>query len=235
MCIYTFRSIGRIVVRSRIAGVVAATLLSVGAGRVMAGETQFQAPDTERARQAHTVLAQAAEALSTEVPRAAGEHISSLWVFPTAAEDTVFVQYVVNKGQGSLQGAGSRRHLELMKVSDNRIVELIDLTRAGNDGASRAGLDRTAFIGTGHAATNVQNAGASLGSPASPHWSASIGTGHVSGESVQGSQAVVSEAVVHGLALQAPVLHWTSKIGTGHAEDSSKSPPNGGVRVTAVE
>jgi hypothetical protein len=196
----------------------------------MAGEAQFQAPDTDRARQAHTVLAQAAEALNTGVPRAAGEYISGLWVFPTAAEDTVFVQYVVNKGQGSLQGAGSRQHLELVKVSDNRIVELVDLTRAGNDGASRAGLDRTAFIGTGHAATNSPRPGAVPGSPALPHWSASIGTGHVSGESAQ-----ASEAVVHGLAMEAPVLHWTSKIGTGHAEDSSKGAPHGGVRVTAVE
>jgi hypothetical protein len=43
-------------VRSRIAGVVAATLLSVGAGRVMAGETQFQAPDTGRASASHVGL-----------------------------------------------------------------------------------------------------------------------------------------------------------------------------------
>jgi hypothetical protein len=101
---------------------------------------------------------------------------------------------------------------------------------AQNDGAPRAGLDRTAFIGTGHAATSAPSSGASVGSPASPHWSASIGTGHVSGESVQGSQTVA-----HDLALQAPVLHWTSKIGTGHAEDSSKALPSGGVRLTAAE
>jgi hypothetical protein len=176
------------------------------------------------------VLVRAAEALNTEVPRAAGEHISSLWLFPTADEDTVFAQYVVSKRQGSSQRAGSQKHLELVKVSDNRIVEWVDLTQAGNDGASRAGLDRTAFIGTGHAATGAPSSGASLGSPASPHWSASIGTGHVSGESAQGSQPVA-----HDLALQAPVLHWTSKIGTGHAEDSSKGLPNGVVRLTAGE
>jgi hypothetical protein len=195
----------------------------------MAGEAQFQAPDTDRARQAQTALVRAAEALNTEVPRAAGEHISNLWVYPTAAEDTVIAQYVVNKGQRPSQGAGSQRHLEVVKLSDNRIVEWVDLTQAGNDGASRAGLDRTAFIGTGHA-TSALSSGASLGSPASPHWSASIGTGHISGESVKGS-----ETVVHELALEAPVLHWTSKIGTGHAEDSSKGLPNGGVRLTAGE
>jgi hypothetical protein len=95
-------------------------------------------------------------------------------------------------------------------------------------GAPHASLDRTAFIGTGHAVTNTGNSGATHGVPASPHWSASIGTGHVSGDSGGGS-----EALVHEVTLAAPLPHWTSKIGTGHVAQSSTGVHDGGVRLTA--
>ena len=99
---------------------------------------------------------------------------------------------------------------------------------AGEAQFQAPGLDRTAFIGTGHAVTNTGNPGATHGVPASAHWSASIGTGHVSGDSVGGSQAPA-----HELTLAAPLPHWTSKIGTGHAAESSTNVQDRSVRLTA--
>jgi len=217
--------------RSRIAIDAAATaLLFLGTVGANAGEAQFQAPSTDRARETQAVLARAAEALNAGASLAAGEHISGLWLFPTPDDDTVFAQYVVSGGQASSKVGGSQKHLELLTVSDGRIVGLLDLTRAGNDGASHTALDRTAFVGTGHAVTSSENSGATRGVPASAHWSAAIGTGHVSGDSVKGS-----EASAHQLTLAAPLPHWTSRIGTGHAAQSSTSVQDGAVRLTAGE
>jgi hypothetical protein len=98
--------------------------------------------------------------------------------------------------------------------------------RAPDTGGARQ--DRSALIGTGHAATNADVPATTRGSPALPHWSASIGTGHVSGDSAQRSQVST-----HEWTLAAPVLHWTSKIGTGHAADSSAKLADEGVRLTA--
>jgi hypothetical protein len=237
MCAYALLDeIGRIIVKSRIVNVVAAsTLLGFGAVGAMAGEPQFRAPDTDRARQTQVVLAEAAQALNAQVPLTVGEHISNLWLFPTAEEEMVFAQYVVSNGRASSQLKGSQQHLELLKVSGNRIVEQLDLTHAVTDSASLAkqtgaGLDRTALIGTGHAMIKTETSATTRGLPASPHWSASIGTGHVSGDSVQPAAASTS-----AWTLEAPLPDWTSKIGTGHAADSSTSVSGGGVRLTAGE
>jgi hypothetical protein len=235
MCAYALLDgIGRIIVKSKIVDVVvAAALLGLGAAGAMAREPQFRAPDTDRARETQVVLAEAAQALNAQVLLTAGAHISNLWLFPTADEDMVFAQYVVSKERISSQLTGSQQHLELLKVSGNRIVEQLDLTHAATDSASLAnqtgaGLDGTALIGTGHAMNNTVTSVTAHGSPASPHWSASIGTGHVSGDSVQPS-AVPTNA----WTLDAALPHWTSKIGTGHAADSSTA--GGGVRLMAGE
>ena len=50
-----------IIVKSRIGIVVAAALLSVGALEAVAGEPQFQAPSTERARETQPLLTRTAE------------------------------------------------------------------------------------------------------------------------------------------------------------------------------
>jgi hypothetical protein len=221
-----------IIVKSRIGIVVAAALLSVGALEAVAGEPQFQAPSTERAREAQPLLTRTALALNAGAPLASGEHISKLWLFPTADADTVFAQYVVS-GQTPSKGATSQGHLELIKLSGDRIVEQHDLTRTADDSASYAKrsagkLDETAFIGTGHATGTPVTSVTSHGSPASPHWSASIGNGHTSSDAIQ-----LPEVVVNARAAAAPSAHWTSKIGTGHAADSSASAQDGAARVTA--
>jgi hypothetical protein len=221
-------------VKSRIGMVVAAAaLLSVGSLEAIAGEPQFQAPATDRARETQTLLTQAAVALNAGVPLAAGEHISNLWLFPTADADTVFAQYGVTNGRTRSKSAASQGHLELIKLSGDRIVEERDLTRTAADSSSyakqpRAGLDVTAFIGTGHATGTPVTSAATHGSPASPHWSASIGNGHTSSDAVQRP-----EVVVNARTAAAPSAHWTSKIGTGHAVDSGTSVQNEAGRVTA--
>jgi hypothetical protein len=221
-------------VKSRIGMVVAAAvLLSVGSLEALAGEPQFQAPATNRARETQTLLTQAAVALNAGVPLAAGEHISKLWLFPTSDADTVFAQYRVSNGQTRSKRAASQGHLELIKLSGARIVEQHDLTRTADDSASYAKqpggkLDETAFIGTGHATGTPVTSAATHGSPASPHWSALIGNGHTSSDSVQ-----LPEVVVNARTVAAPSAHWTSKIGTGHAVDSSASVQDQAGRVTA--
>jgi hypothetical protein len=222
-----------IIVKSRIGIVVAATaLLSVGALKAIAGEPQFQAPATDRARETRTLLTRTAVALNVGVPLAAGEHISNLWLFPTGDADTVFAQYIVGSGQTSSKRAASQGHLELIKLSGDRIVEQQDLAHTAADTTSYAkhpggGLDATAFIGTGHA-TGTPVTTATHGSPASPHWSASIGNGHTSSEAAQRSEVSVIQRTA-----TAPNAHWTSKIGTGHAVDSSASVQEEAGRVTA--
>jgi hypothetical protein len=229
-----FRMNREIIVKSRIGIVVAAaTLLSVGALRANAGEPQFQAPSTDRARETQPLLTQAAVALNAGVPLAAGEHVSNLWLFPTSDADTVFAQYTVSNGRTPSKHAASQGHLELIKLSGDRIVEESDLTHTAGDSASDAkqpggGLDETAFIGTGHAAGMLVTSATTHGSPASPHWSASIGNGHTSSDTAQRSEVPVNERTA-----AAPSAHWTSKIGTGHAADSSTSAQDEAGRVTA--
>jgi hypothetical protein len=227
-------------VKSRIGIVVAATaLLSVGALKASAGEPQFQAPATDRAQATRPLLTRAALALNAGVPLSAGERVSNLWLFPTADEDTVFVQYTVSGGQTLPKIAASQGHLELIKLSADRIVEQRDLTHAVNDGAAYAKrpggrLDETALIGTGHAMGTPETAVTTHGSPASPHWTASIGNGHTSSDSHASAEAVQqSEVSAKEETSQAPSAHWTSKIGTGHAVDSSASPRYEAGRVTA--
>jgi hypothetical protein len=227
-------------VKSRIGiTVAAAALLSVGALKAIAGEAQFQAPATDRARETQTLLTQAAVALNAGVPLAAGEYVSNMWLFPTADEDTVFAQYTVSGAQTLPKIAASQGHLELIKLSGDRIVEQRDLTHAANDGAAYAKqpggrLDETALIGTGHAMGTPESSVTTHGSPASPHWTASIGTGHTSSDSHASADAVQhSEVSAKEGTSQAPSAHWTSKIGTGHAVDSSASVQDQAGRVTA--
>jgi hypothetical protein len=230
-----------IIVKSRIGmTVAAAALLSVGALKAIAGESQFQAPATDRARETRPLLTRAALALNAGgVPLRAGERVSNLWLFPTADEDTVFAQYTVSGAQTLPKIAASQGHLELIKLSGDRIVEQRDLTHAANDGAAYVKqpggrLDETALIGTGHAMGTPETSITTHGSPASPHWTASIGNGHTSSDSHASADAVQhSEVSAKEGTSQAPSAHWTSKIGTGHAVDSSASPRYEAGRVTA--
>jgi hypothetical protein len=96
-------------------------------------------------------------------------------------------------------------------------------------GALRANAgDETAFIGTGHAMGAPVTSATTHGSPASPHWTASIGNGHTSSDTAQRSEVSVNERTA-----EAPSAHWTSKIGTGHAVDSNTSVQDEAGRVTA--
>ena len=97
--------------------VVIPLLLSATAA-LAAAETQFHAPATERAQQTQQLLSSAARAV-----KAGGQQVSDLWVFPTAARDTVFAQYVGNSGQ---------QHLEVLQLQGSRIVSRRDLTNATN-------------------------------------------------------------------------------------------------------
>ena len=74
----------------------------------------------------------------------------------------------------------------------------------------------SASIGTGHAA-DTNAASASHGVPASPDWTARIGTG-AAASSVNATQSQQSAPTQKSAVADA---HWTSRIGTGHAVESS--------------
>jgi hypothetical protein len=112
-------------------------------------------------------------------------------------------------------------------LDGDRIVEQRDLMHGAEDSAWRAeqsngGRDWSASLGNGHTTSTTQTSATSVGSPASAHWSASIGTGQVRDESTQRRQ-IASKV----LESQAPRAHWTSKIGTARAADSSTSTKTG--------
>ena len=190
---------------------------------VSADELPFNAPHTARAQESAQLLHQAAQALgdlpATSALAARDQHISNLWIFPTGAADTVFAQYELSSSE---QGGASTRHLTVLKVRDNRIVEQAELTDAraysAGDERQSATPHWSASIGTGHvSSTDATNS--SHGVPATPHWTARIGTGTAASslnttESKQSSPSTKQSAVADA--------HWTSRIGTGHATESNR-------------
>jgi len=171
---------------------------------VSADELPFNAPNTAQAQESAQLLHQAAQALG-ELPEvtalsARGQHVSNLWIFPTADADTVFAQYDL----------GPDTRLTVLKLRGNRILERTDLTQVhayASSGEERpsAAPHWSAKIGTG----NVSSADAtnsSHGVPATPHWSALIGTGQISSAEATSSS--------HGVPANP---HWTARIGTGTA------------------
>jgi len=184
---------------------------------VAAGELPFNAPDTARAQESAQLLHQAARALG-DLPTTAsqGQHISNLWIFPTADTDTVFAQYQVG------EGAASTRHLSVLKVSGDRILEQRELTdtrvySASGDEHPSATPHWTASIGTGHAASTDAPT-PSHGVPASPNWTAQIGTGNAASNATATASKQPSLSTNKSAVADA---HWTSRIGTGHAADSN--------------
>ena len=214
--------------RTKIASIAAASIpLILGAAGAFASEPQFRSPTTDRARQTQPLLARAARAVNAEAPRLGD--VSNLWLYPTADEDVVVAQYVVTTNKASVTVA--EQHFELLKMKGDRIVEQRDLTRVGDDVALEAKRfsdprDWSASIGNGHTTTTtVTSASATqAGSPASPHWSASIGTGQINGDSNRRQYATTSVP-----SSPAPNAHWTSKIGTAHAAKSNSNIANGKV------
>lgn len=195
---------------SRKAVATAAIPLLIASLNVSAGELPFNAPQTVRAQESAQLLHQAAQALSDQSAQGKDQHIANLWLFPTGDTNTVFARYDLS------QGGATTQHLTVLKVGGNQIVEQTDLTDVSATVAvsehPTATPHWTASIGTGHAA-DTQATNASSGVPATVHWTAKIGTGSAasSANSIETQQAA-SSAKKSAVADS----HWTSKIGTGH-------------------
>ena len=99
--------------------------LLLGATAAFAGEMPFHTPTTDRAQQTQQLLNSAAQAV-----RAREQHVSNLWVFPTAGPDTVFVQYEVNSNSPSAKAPAVEQHLEVLTLEGGRIVSRRDLTHS---------------------------------------------------------------------------------------------------------
>lgn len=209
------------------------TTLSVplifSAAGVLAAEAPFQAPATVRSYQAQPLLQQAARAIRDTGSRTVEGRISNLWLYPTGDEHTVFAQYVVTTDQSPAKLATAEKHLEILTLKADQIVERRDLTHSDEDGAlqgsrSAGGLDWSASIGTGHVTGVNDKSEASTGAPASPDWTASIGSGQA-GKGTTAHSKVSEIATVSQVpaasqtptASQPPSAHWTAKIGTAHA------------------
>ncbi len=214
--------------RTKIASIAAASIpLILGAAGAFASEPQFRRPTTDRAQPTQPLLARAARAVKAEAPRLGD--VSNLWLYPTADEDTVFAQYVATAKKASVTVA--EHHFELLKLKGDRIVEQRELTRVGDTvalEAKRSGghRDWSASIGNGHTTSTFVTSPSArqVGSPASPHWSASIGTGQIIGDSNRGQYATTGVP-----SSRAPNVHWTSKIGTAHAAEPNSGVANGKV------
>jgi hypothetical protein len=188
-----------------------------------AGELPFNAPDTARAQENAQLLHQAARALgdlpATSTLAARDRHISKLWIFPTADADTVFAQYELSSNE---EGGASTKHLTVLQVRGDRILEQRELTDAraysvSDDERPSATLHWSASIGTGHV-FGTDATTSSHGVPANAHWTSRIGTGAAASsvsatESKQPSSSKSQSSVADA--------HWTSKIGTGHATESN--------------
>jgi hypothetical protein len=201
--------------------------LILSAAGAFASEPAFQIPTTDRAELTLPLLSQAAQAIKARTPRTAEDRISNLWLFPTGDEHTVFAQYIVTTKKISSGAEVSEQHLEVLKMENDRIVEQRDLIHSAGGSTlsteqSRGARDWSASIGNGHTTSTTQTAATSTGSPASPHWSALIGSGQVRDGSTQSLQAASNVT-----GSQAPRAHWTSKIGTAHAVDSNTTTQTG--------
>src|SRR3569832_1892516 len=98
---------GRMIMSTKTASMPAASIaLILGAAGAFASEPDFRTPTAARAQEAQPVLARAAHAVNAGVPHAG--YVSNLWIYPTAYEDVVFVQYVVTTNKASLAVSGRR-------------------------------------------------------------------------------------------------------------------------------
>jgi len=223
--------------RNVFAFIATAAPLILSATGAFASEPQFRTPTTDRAQQSQALLARAARALNAGAyqhsDRGAEEHMSNLWLFPTADDDKVFAHFTLTANDASANFPASQERLELLTMKGDRIARVRDMTSAAPDGAPAAQQSHgewnwSASIGNGHTTSTTMHATSSVGSPSSPHWSASIGTGHVS---ATGDVSTQPAQTATGLFVsQAPDGHWTSRIGTGHAADSSASEKKGRVQ-----
>jgi hypothetical protein len=122
--------------RNKLAMVAAASVpLILSATGALGGEAQFRTPSTDRAEQTQALLSRAAHAVNIAAPRTRAEHVSNLWLFPTADEDTVFAQYTVTTDHSSKNAGASEEHFELLRMKGDRLVEQHDLIHAGDDAA----------------------------------------------------------------------------------------------------
>jgi hypothetical protein len=206
----------------RAALVATAVPLLLASLPLTAGELPFHAPDTARAQETVQLLHQAARALGDQ-PATSGlaardGHISNLWIFPTADADTVFAQYELSSSE---EGGASTKHLAVLKVRGDRILEQKDLTdtraySASDDTSPSVTPHWTALIGTGHAASGDATTSAH-GVPATADWTARIGTG-TAASSVSATQSNQPSSSNKRSVADA---HWTSRIGTGHVNESN--------------
>jgi hypothetical protein len=186
-----------------------------------AGELPFNAPATAQAQVRAQLLHQAARALG-ELPATSslltrGRYISNLWIFPTADENTVFAQYDLTS---SKQGGPSEKHLAVLRIRGNRILEQMELTDARAYSVSGQELPTaaphwSASIGTGHV-FSTESTG--QGIPAAVHWSARIGTGTATST---GDATEIRPPSSSSKPTAVVAAHWSSRIGTGHAADSN--------------
>lgn len=202
--------------------------LILGAAGAFGGELHFQTPMTDRAKEMRPLLSRAAYAVHDRMSGTAGDPISDLWIFPTADNHTVFVQYVVTSNETSPYLAAPQVHVELLEVQSDQVVEELDLSSTADNsalGAQQVGAERdwSASIGNGHTTdSRTQTSALAIGSPAAAHWSALIGSGQISDESAQRARVTSKET-----ASPTAHAHWTAKIGTARATDSSTNPRNG--------
>lgn len=178
-----------------------------------AAELPFHAPATARAQENSQLLHDAARALG-DLP--AVSTLANLWIFPTANPDTVVAQYdLVSNQEGA---ASTTKHLTVLTLRDNRLVEQTELPDSRADDARPTATPHwSALIGTGQA-SSADATTSSHGVPATPHWTAQIGTGTAASavsdtETKQRSSSDKQSVVANA--------HWTSKIGTGHATESN--------------
>jgi hypothetical protein len=194
--------------------------------RVTAGELPFNAPTTEQAKESAPLLHQTAQALYDSFAGASGgprnnKQISHLWLFPTADTHTVFARYNLTSTEEGASGiTGTTEHLDVLTIDGNRIVESRELTSSAVKSVSRdsTGLDWSAAIGTGHVA-HPDMTNTSHGVPASPHWTASIGTG-ATATAITAVGGVQQPSSASAPVVAAP--HWTARIGRGDAVDSTR-------------
>jgi len=240
--------------RNSLAIVAAASLpLILSAPRASAGEVPFNVPATDRAQQSQELLSRAAYALNAEVSARARSHrderLSNLWIYPTNDANTVFAHYTLTANDRTSAGFSTAQHLDVLTLRGNRIVNVKDLTASNSDGVRSnqvaavgpSGTDNwSAKIGNGHTSASSQIAvTGSQGAPASPHWTASIGTGQAANgvNAVDGVNAANAKSdsprgptkLARASVATSTGAHWTSKIGTAHASESDAATVKGGI------
>jgi hypothetical protein len=103
--------------------ILAATVtLSLFAATAVAADVQVRVPSTPEAARAAELIARAEHALLSAASR---EQIQTLWIFPTAEAETVFVHYTTSVA--GEQGATSE-HLAFVEMRGARIAKVTDFT-----------------------------------------------------------------------------------------------------------